>query len=663
MKAVYIGDSSEEENVDNDFSQIINNTHLSRLSKTSYILTKIGQSLLESVREKYIDKKLTLRKKIADKLKFNIEKGILSDYLKYKNSSLLNQTKFENSLILKGKSVLSNSFLETDLKMIYYERDFYHKRVLPFVDQKLIPLLTSNLVNFIYNNIYHDDIWNTLEIDSPKTLNDFLLKVIKVTNSCYLFINQIDAVNNLVNNIKSNILVKNLIDKKGKKQFKAFQDLKVKEFIELQVKHYVHNVYNKKHVKDIYNDLHKYNIETPHEFLQFYKKFSHTEIAATRNILIKNMEKDKQSLYEINFALETINLKNAEINSELIKYRPKQVFAEDFSSNLVDFLLDHRILRSKIKEVGIKQEERDVTHNKYLPLDQTDEKLKIYPTGARADLRFLHGSDSYQEIAKKLESSGIESRLLKTYMIQIIQGTTDFKNNEVISYDNKVYLYKLADLLFNLETERNVSAFLTNAMFFDLLEQGKYTIRDLPNKLPMAMDGAVDASRFNQKTLPLKKYHKFDFKEANPDPKDVENFNLRNTNLIMDWLLECDITNLKMYIQDTLNIESTTLNDFIEIFGNKSNIQTLKTLQKKEDFKCLLLNCNNLEFLVDECKAKIIISTKENKFEIDFIIQSFMTNNFYNLVKEWYNIEMPYLKEGIVDLDILGENSNSMVID
>ena len=80
----------------------------------------------------------------------------------------------------------------------------------------------------------------------------------------------------------------------------------------------------------------------------------------------------------INSALEIINLKNAEINSELIKYRPKQVFTEDFSSNLVDFLLDHRILRSKIKEVGIKHKERDITHNKYLPVDQTDEKIKIY---------------------------------------------------------------------------------------------------------------------------------------------------------------------------------------------------------------------------------------------------------------------------------------------
>ena len=658
---LYIDDSSEEENVDYDFSQIINNIHVSPLSKTSYIFTEIGQSLLESAREKYTAKKLALREKIADKLKFNIEKGLLSNYLKYKNSSLSDQKELENNITIKRESILSNPFLKNDLEMIYAEKDFYDTKAFPLIDQKLLPLLTEQLLKFTYNNIGNDDIWNTLEIDPPETPNDLLLKVIKVTNSFNFFIKQREAINNLVDNIESNTLVKKLIDEKSKQQFKASQDLTVQEFIEQQIKHYVHNTYNKKHVKDIYDDLQKYEIEIPHEFLQFYKKFPHTEIMATRNIFIKNTVEEKQPLYETNFALEIINLKNAEINSELIKYRPKQVFAEDFSSNLVDFLLDHRILRSKIKEVGINHEERDITHNKYLPVDQTDEKIKIYTTGARADLRFLQGSDSYQEIAKKLESSGIESKLLKTYIIQIIQGNVYFKNNQDISHDNKVYLYKLADLLFNLETERNVSAFLTNAMFFDLLERGVYTIKDLEDKLPMAMGGAVDASRFNQTKLPIKKYHKFDFKDTNAYPNDVREFNLKNITLMLDWL-DIKSTDIKLLQSFIIETQKHSFQD-----GKKLKL-TKEGLVKKEEEFCIHLSKifeqyklgkdinNDLEKLFIDYSACFGFNKNEAldklvENEVGDILSSIkfeLINEPINiLLQKWYGINLPYLDENL----------------
>jgi len=259
-----------------------------------------------------------------------------------------------------------------------------------------------------------------------------------------------------------------------------------------------------------------------------------------------------------------------------------------------------------------------------------------------------------------LESSGIESKLLKTYIIQIIQGNVYFKNNPDISHENKVYLYKLADLLFNLETERNVSAFLTNTMFFDLLEQGKYTIRDLPDKLPMAMSGAVDASRSIQSQLPLKKYHKFDFKKEDIYiNNNLTVFNLKNIVLMLDWL----------------EIESTSitqlLNFIIEVRGHHFSIEGKKRISIKEEVEKSFYN--SLSKIFEQYKSGIEVHnaleelfTKYNSYsglnddkvlnevitnEVNVILSSIKFNlinkPINTLLKTWYGIDLPYLDESL----------------
>ncbi|CAF2084492.1 unnamed protein product [Rotaria magnacalcarata] len=542
--------------------------------------------------------------------------------------------------------------------MMYAEKSFYKKEICPFINTELLPLLTERLLEFVYNNnTDNDNAWDTLEIDAPETSNDLLFKVIKVTNSFNSFIKQEEAIDNLVDNIESNILVEKLINEKNKQQFKASKDLKTQEFIEQQIKHFVHNVYNKKHVKDVYSDLQKYGIKIPHEFLQFYKNFSNAEIVSARNIFIKNSVEEKQSFYGINFALEIINMKNAEINSELIEYRPKEVFTKDFSSNLVDFLLDHRILRSKFKELGIKHEEARITHNKKLPIDRTNEEITIYSTGARSDLRFLHGSDSYKEIVKILASSGIDPKDLTAYIRDIIQGNLDFKTAKVLTHDNKVYLYKLADLLFNLETERNVSAFLTNAIFFNLLEKGVYTIKDLVDKLPMAMGGAVDASRSTQSQLPLKKYHKFDFKKEDIYiNNNVIIFNLKNIVLMLDWLdinstsitqLLNFITGMQQYsfsyegkkLMSVKKIEEDFCDHLSKIFERYKlgeDINNSLTELFAEYSKYLGLNTNKaLDKLVEN---EVYTTLSSINFKL-------INKPINALLKTWYGIDLSYLDE------------------
>ena len=63
-------------------------------------------------------------------------------------------------------------------------------------------------------------------------------------------------------------------------------------------------------------------------------------------------------------------------------------------------------------------------------------------------------------------------------------------------------MYELTHLLFRTETERNVSALITNAMFFELLEVDAVGLNDLSERLPIALKsdqlnkhGAVSASR------------------------------------------------------------------------------------------------------------------------------------------------------------------------
>ena len=186
-----------------------------------------------------------------------------------------------------------------------------------------------------------------------------------------------------------------------------------------------------------------------------------------------------------------------------------------------------------------------------MPLDRISEILEISAKGSRKDLRLLGlEKHNYGIIAEKIQSIyfsddvNLLGRELKECFVSIINGRGEeyFTNKEAqdfpILHDNQIFLYKLTDLLFNLETERNISAFITNAMFFDLVasENEKYTIKDLPTKLPMAMVGAVDASRYAYECSNTQKKYRFDFKKVDADILDFLELDVKNCELLLDWL-------------------------------------------------------------------------------------------------------------------------------
>ncbi len=185
MKQLYIDDSSDEETISYDFSQIWAE-QVSALLKPSYIFTEIGQSLLESVRPIYKNEKFKLREQLnLDSRLINVSNNILSDYLKYKK--LFADKTLERSIIDKATTCDLISLLNHNkhLQNIRYEKQFYDDVTLPIIKEKIFPKLTNALIDFIFNNtLVNESIWNTLDISPINDPNKLLLEVFKVQGNC-----------------------------------------------------------------------------------------------------------------------------------------------------------------------------------------------------------------------------------------------------------------------------------------------------------------------------------------------------------------------------------------------------------------------------------------------------------------------------------------------
>jgi hypothetical protein len=185
---------------------------------------------------------------------------------------------------------------------------------------------------------------------------------------------------------------------------------------------------------------------------------------------------------------------NELIAKELIAYREMFLPVFDLGKDyFVGFKLDHRIIKLKLKINGV-LEKQETIHSARTIKNTTvnvQTKLTINSSGTREDYKFLpNDQGSYESVA--MELSKFKGISIGNNLKNILQS----KELNDCNLSQTLYLYRLADLLFNCEGERNISAFLTNVMFFELIEQGVYQIQDLPNRLPMAMKGAIQASRY-----------------------------------------------------------------------------------------------------------------------------------------------------------------------
>lgn len=697
---LYIGDSSEDE-VEN-----IINTEPQQIStfKIGRFLSDIGQGLLDSVRGAYNTRKLQLQSK---KDVINLDKKLLENYLLYKKSGFTDST-IEKNLIFNSQN-LSEYYSEL-ISILNTEKIFFKDTFTKFTQH-----IVDNLQNFIVGEDYDDSVLQLLGIASYNSYS-FLISVLKKNKYLtkklddQVLLEAIQEMMNTSDKLLQDLRINSMIDKTEVSEIKS---LKVRNFIDISLKKYVDESYDDKPIINIYSDFITLGIEVPNSITAFYQKFINTDIGKMRDAFVRNTDDDKVALYSSRFLLEWINIENGVINSELVLYRPNETFIGDFENTLVNFLLEHKILKSIVKEHAIKQQDSAITHNKRLPISQTDEIVTIYHTGARADLRCVaHEKDaSYVAIAKELQESGIQAFHLKEYLQQIVNGRTEFKYNDQLSNDNKIFLYKLADLLFNMEAQRNVGAFITNAMFFDLVSSGNYSIMDLPHKLPMTLKGAVHASRHKAgKSGFLKINHKFDYIESEADIFRFLELEVRNCQVLFDWLnqiMHLDNESL-ITLQGVLTIipqirellqkpqiskkrtqkqeeekqpRSSSLEDFIkklEILAkkNKEGEAIAKYFKESEDItgvhqKFDLSHPSTGTYKrpkkgesTTEAYKKFkenVLNKIENFIEGQYkelcksIDNNILQNAIHNLLQEWYNIEVPqeYLQLFDRDDDII----------
>ena len=87
-----------------------------------------------------------------------------------------------------------------------------------------------------------------------------------------------------------------------------------------------------------------------------------------------------------------------------------------------------------------------------------------------------------------------DQELIKTFQ-DILKGQNLY-NKHKTTPDAIKALYDITYLLFSCEANRNPEALISNAIFLELVEQGKYTINQMTDHLPMAMSGAIEIGRF-----------------------------------------------------------------------------------------------------------------------------------------------------------------------
>ena len=144
--------------------------------------------------------------------------------------------------------------------------------------------------------------------------------------------------------------------------------------------------------------------------------------------------------------------------------------------------------------------------------------------------------------------------------------------------------------LAQVEAMRSPSALLTNAMYFDLVVEGKLTIADLPTKMPMAMQGAVAESTSLEHYLreDLSSRVTYDYREGKQSSKTQ--LVTRNQNILHQWLVDTKLED---------NIPITAINEAI-----KADDATIKSLNAK-----LLQGCTVKYF--NQKDKEILKTTKD----------------------------------------------------
>ncbi|WP_375319101.1 hypothetical protein [Candidatus Tisiphia endosymbiont of Oplodontha viridula] len=297
---------------------------------------------------------------------------------------------------------------------------------------------------------------------------------------------------------------------------------------------------------------------------------------------------------------------------------------------------------------------------------QQNETLEISTGGAFKHFKTNEGT--YETIGQQLKRLIDEEFINKNILKQFFQFSLKGKEcSEIVMQDTTKTLQwdttkaNLIDqlkahveLMFGIEVKRNPAALLTNAMFFDLVDKGIYKVEEMVDKLskdkktivstgkmPMAIKGAVPASVIIDIQMGESTYdYRYDYEDAPKGYKEVRNLASKDEAILHDWL--------KYKLQETLdekvkNIQSDpTIQELTNCFQNLNmDVIGLNRKQLKEN-EHMVLNSNDNKFSGGK------IQWSKNKSHIKCTldkVNKIEAKVFYNLIKDWYGIELSCLNK------------------
>ncbi|MFU7502809.1 MAG: hypothetical protein ACE1S7_05250 [Candidatus Tisiphia sp.] len=284
---------------------------------------------------------------------------------------------------------------------------------------------------------------------------------------------------------------------------------------------------------------------------------------------------------------------------------------------------------------------------------QQNETLEISTGGAFKHLKTNEGTYETigQQLKRLIDKEFINKNILKQFFQFSLKGkecseivrltTTKTLQWDTTKANLMDQLKTDIELIFGIEVKRNPAALLTNAMFFDLVDKGIYKIQDIADKMPMAMKGAVPASVIIDIQMGESTYdYRYDYEDAPKGYKEVRNLASKDEAILHDWL--------KYKLQETLdekvkNIQSDpTIQELTNCFQNLNiGVIGMSRKQLKENDH-MTLNSNDNKFSGGK------IQWSKNKSHIKCTldkVNKIEAKVFYNLIKDWYGIELSYLNK------------------
>jgi hypothetical protein len=580
---------------------------------------------------------------------------------KYIDKNTLNNTKDKDAIqeigkvfnILKqGESVhithTTNFFKEIkksilDEKTIQDIRDF-----LSLIDKHSnVPLLNDEIAQIITNT---ENIIDERHVEA----------VFKITEMCKNQVQTIINAQELYKQIENKLPAEGLINTENLKCFKILNSCKNwanvsnKEQINIshafnlakeEVQTFLNSISKIKDIKVLINNL--IDLTTKSSNILNDKITNH--VTSERYTLNFDFALDilcDEQLYDLSSKLSDFD----SVVSDKIKELPFFNTSDNEGTNAQDFLASsltyQKFLKTITKFTLLRTHgdeiDTNVQYGKTMYQDKSYSKTISTKSKLSAGLKRteeISGLGNYSNISKTLlqaqEKLGLTDQELIKVFQNILKGQNLY-NKYKTTPDVVKTLYDITYLLFSCETNRNPEALISNAIFLELVEQGKYTINQMADHLPMAMSGAIEIGRFYHNHDKLKRVN--DYAKTSKTPDNTNEFIIKESVLFQKWLGSEEIAG-------ELSLKLIEENNALDKKKKKEkNKEEKKKIQQEID-----KNKEQIQEIADQCKDLFKNFSKEEVQKLNKLIQ------------RWYGVDLLLSITNLVKNDNMSNDDHSKV--